>query len=172
LLLVANQEMAAELRAKVGASDLVQDTFAKAAAKLERFTGHTREELFAWLRRILLNHLANVTQAFRATDKRQLGREVSLDGRSADRDTPAELAGDDETPSAKMMAREQDEALDRALARLPEHYREILLLHSRDSLSFAEIGARLGKSAEAVRKQWSRAVEALEKLLGEGHEHA
>ena len=38
----------------------------------------TEGELLAWLRRVLLNNLADFTRLYRATDKRQVGREVTL----------------------------------------------------------------------------------------------
>src|SRR5689334_22576253 len=58
LLLVANEQLDAELRDKLGPSDLVQDTFADAQHDFPQFHGHTRQQLLAWLRRILLNNLA------------------------------------------------------------------------------------------------------------------
>jgi RNA polymerase sigma-70 factor (ECF subfamily) len=70
LLLVANQQLRPELRAKVGPSDVVQETFLRAADKFVQFQGSTEPELLAWLRRILLNHLANVGVELSQTRKR------------------------------------------------------------------------------------------------------
>src|ERR1700735_2333236 len=67
LLLVANQELDPVLRAKVSPLDLVQETFLRAHHAFDRFTGSTEDELLAWLRRILLNHLINVGEQFRGT---------------------------------------------------------------------------------------------------------
>src|SRR5689334_5788737 len=67
LLLVANRQLPPDLRPKVGASDLVQDTFLEAQRDFAQFHGHTEDELRAWLARVLLNNLANITRQYRAT---------------------------------------------------------------------------------------------------------
>src|SRR5262245_20956863 len=59
LLLVANQQLDPGLRDKLGPSDLVQETFLDAQQDFRHFHGHTEPELLAWLRRILLNNLAD-----------------------------------------------------------------------------------------------------------------
>ena len=65
LLLVADRELDAELRAKGGASDLVQDTFLEAQRDFDCFHGNSADELRAWLRRLLLNNVANFTRQYR-----------------------------------------------------------------------------------------------------------
>src|SRR5262249_18371673 len=80
LLLIARQELDADLQAKGGASDLVQDTFVDAQRDFIRFVGGDEAELLAWLRRILLNNLANFTRGFRETEKRKVALEVPIDG--------------------------------------------------------------------------------------------
>src|SRR4029077_18908049 len=59
LLVIANEELDSDLKAKVGPSDVVQDSCAKAHEAFSRFEGRRRPELLAWLRQILLNELAS-----------------------------------------------------------------------------------------------------------------
>ena len=165
LLLVAREELPADLRGKVGASDLVQQTFLEAQQDFGRFRGGTEDEFLGWLRRILRNNVANLTRQYSGTGKRQVGREVPL------ADVPSgELgggrAGGEPSPSAQALGREQDEALERALARLPEHYRQVIRWRNYERCSFEEVGRRLGRSAEAARKLWGRALDELQKHLG------
>ncbi|WP_439623806.1 RNA polymerase sigma factor [Gemmata sp.] len=61
---------------------------------------------------------------------------------------------------------EQAEAVERAVARLPEAYRQVIDLHNRRHLTFAEIAPVVGRSPEAVRRLWARAVEKLQRELG------
>src|SRR5579871_1471767 len=68
LLLIAQQEMDLQLRAKGGASDIVQETFLEAQRAFENFQGTSEEELRAWLRRILLNNLGDFTRRYRESD--------------------------------------------------------------------------------------------------------
>ncbi len=171
LLLVANEELPSDLRPKVGASDLVQETFLKAQDRFEQFRGTSADDLLAWLRRILLNELANVTRQFRATDKRQLAREVPL------ADTPLGQLKDvlpsaNESPGARLVSLEAQTELDRALERLAEDHRQVIVWRNRDDLPFEEIGRRLDRSAEAARKLWARAIEQLQALLEPGDDRA
>jgi RNA polymerase sigma-70 factor (ECF subfamily) len=160
LLLVADRELAAELRAKGGASDLVQDTFLEAQRDFAQFRGESADELRAWLRRLLLNNLAVFARRYRDTAKRQLGRELSL-GDDASGGQEAALPGDTPTPSTHAMAHEQAEALSRAIARLPEEYRQVVTLRYQDRLGYEEIGRLLGRSADAARLLFTRAIARL-----------
>src|SRR5262245_4410888 len=79
LLLVANQQLASDLRNKLGPSDVVQETFLEAQRDFARFHGDSEDELLAWLRTLLLHNLANVRRDYRDTGKRRLDREVPFD---------------------------------------------------------------------------------------------
>src|SRR3954464_15639191 len=78
LLLGANQKMEADLQGKGSPSDVVQETFLEAQQDFGQFHGERKDELLAWLGRILVNNLANASRRFRATDMRDLRREVPL----------------------------------------------------------------------------------------------
>ncbi len=169
LLLVANRQLPPDLRPKVGASDLVQETFLEAQRDFAQFHGLNEDELRAWLARILLNNLANVTRQYRATGMRQIGREVSLGEASLDElDSPG--ATRVESPDARVIAQDETNELERALEQLPEHYRQVILLRHREHQAFEAIGQRLGRSAEAARKLWARAVQQLQQILEPPHD--
>jgi RNA polymerase sigma-70 factor (ECF subfamily) len=52
-------------------------------------------------------------------------------------------------------------ALRRALERLPEEYRRVVVLRFEEGRSFEEIGRLTDRSPDAARKVWSRAMERL-----------
>ncbi len=160
LLLVANNELTPALWAKVAPSDIVQDTLMEAGCHFPQFSGSSEEELLAWLRGILRHNAADARRRFER-GKRQVGREVSLE------DVPPLAAPPDrgESPSKQAQTHEQDEQLEQAIRKLPQHYQQVLLLHTTENLSFAQIADKLGSSADAVRKLWGRAVEELAKHL-------
>jgi RNA polymerase sigma-70 factor, ECF subfamily len=165
LLLVANDEMAGDLRAKAGASDLVQDTFLEAQRNFPQFGGRSLRELKIWLRRILLNNLADLNRRYRETARRCLGQEVSLDADDSADNAGAQVAADDTlTPSGQAIRHEQAAALEQALARLPELYRQVIVWRHLENRSFAEIGALLGRTPDAARMLWARAVKELQKI--------
>ncbi len=161
LMLVANEEMDSTLKAKEGASDLVQETFLQAQQRLSSYRGGSRSEWRSWLRSILLRHMANKRRHFETTAKRQAHREIPI----------AEwarlgAASREETPSSEVARREREAALVEALSRLPDHYQEVVIWHQRQRLTFEEIGRRRGISSEAARKLWTRALGRLRKELG------
>jgi RNA polymerase sigma-70 factor (ECF subfamily) len=158
LLLIAQQELDPNLRAKGGASDIVQETFLEAQRGFDNFQGTSDEELRAWLRRILLNNLGDFTRRYRGTDMRAVAREVGLNGESSSAQVGANLAADVSTPSTHALEQEEAELLVQAMNRLSEDYRQVILLRYRQELSFEEIGARMNRSVVAVRKLWARAV--------------
>jgi RNA polymerase sigma-70 factor (ECF subfamily) len=161
LLAIADRELAADLKAKGGASDLVQETFLEAQRDFPRFAGGTPGEFQAWLRALLEHRLAKFARRYRQTQKRGLQREVALGGDSSTGPDPG-LAASTPTPSQEVMAQEQARAVQRALERLPEDYRTVILLRYQEDLPFEEIGLRMGRTSEAARKLWWRAVERLQ----------
>lgn len=166
LLLVANSKIDPQIRGKVGASDLVQDTFLEAQRDFKEFRGCSHEQLLGWLRRILLNNLANASRGFLDTGKRQLQKERSLDDAGLGerrRESPGGVA----SPSGEAIAREEVEQLERALGGLPETYQQVIRLRQQGNQTFAAIGTSMGCSAEAARKLWARAVERLRQELGD-----
>ncbi|HEV3082873.1 MAG TPA: sigma-70 family RNA polymerase sigma factor [Gemmataceae bacterium] len=171
LLLVANRECDSDLQAKFGPSDLVQESLLEAQRDFGQFHGRTEADVLAWLRRILLNNVANVREHYRSAQKRDVGREVRLDavleGPGAE-----QLIAAEPSPSQRAVAQERGEELERALTQLPEHYREALRLRHQEDCSFEEIGAQTGRSADAARKVWARAVEQLKQALERPHESA
>jgi RNA polymerase sigma-70 factor (ECF subfamily) len=166
LLLVADRELDPQLRAKGGSSDLVQETFLEAQRDFAQFQGPSVEELRAWLRRLLLNNVANFTRNFRQRAKRDLGREVPLEAGGSSHERGAGLPADIPSPSAQAMAHEQAEALARAMEQLPSDYRQVLALRHEEQLAFEEIGQRMQRTANAARMLWLRAVERLKKEIG------
>ena len=165
LLLIARQELDPELQAKGGASDLVQETVLDALRDFARFGGESEAELRAWLRQLLLHNLTDFTRLYRQTGKRQVGREVALEGGSSSEARRAAPQADILSPSGQAMEHEQAAALERAMERLPEDYRRVLTLRYLQGRSFADIGRLMQRSANAARKLWTRAVERLQQEL-------
>ena len=162
LLAVANAALEPELSVKGAGSDLVQETFLEADRAFEKFTGSDRDALLAWLKAILTNNIIDHRRGFRPGTKRDLTKEKALGPGEA------EVSGGARSPSSQVSEREQTELFFRMLGRLPEEYRSVIELRNRDHLSFVEIGERMGRSADAVRMLWKRAVQRLQEELDQG----
>jgi RNA polymerase sigma-70 factor, ECF subfamily len=169
LLLIANRELDVQLRAKLGPSDVVQETMLKAQRSFEGFAGSTDGELRAWLRKILLNTVRDMARRYKSGSKRDVHRERELYSLLADQpDSPAMLRA--ETPSQVLMAAEHAHALRMAVQQMPADYRQVILLRNIERLPFNEIGEVMQRSGEASRKLWLRAIDRLRELLGASNE--
>jgi RNA polymerase sigma-70 factor (ECF subfamily) len=114
---------------------------------------------------LLPHKAAKLGRRFGATAKRLLSREVSLgdNGRSV---RPSQIAAPAPTPSVAVICDEQSQRLRAAIARLPDDYRQVMTLRYSEGLAFDEVGRRLGgRSADAARMLWGRAVERLKHEL-------
>ncbi|HEY1379945.1 MAG TPA: sigma-70 family RNA polymerase sigma factor [Gemmataceae bacterium] len=170
LLAVCDGAVPNDLQPKGGASDLVQDTFLEAHQAFPRFTGNSREELCAWLRKILVRNLANFRHRYRAVAKRQAIREVRLDDSRTGGPLRRRLTAEHASPVAEAIRHEQSTQIQVAVMSLPGPYRDVVVLRSRDRLSFDAIGVRMGCSAEAARKLWMRATQQVAaRLKHDGH---
>jgi RNA polymerase sigma-70 factor, ECF subfamily len=161
LLTVAAQKLSPALRRKCGASDVVQDTFSEAHRDWHAFRGDTATEVRAWLRGILLNNIRDVARKY-GQIKRRSGLEVPIG-----RDAHDELVDPELTPRACASAQEESRVVADAIAALPDDYRRVIELRSRDNRSFHEIGRLLGRSPDAARMLWFRAIESLRRGLVE-----
>jgi RNA polymerase sigma-70 factor (ECF subfamily) len=161
LMLVAEKEVSPDLRAKGGASDLVQETFLEAQRDFPRFHGESRGEFRFWLLRILMHNLSAFTRQFRDTAKRSIVLEVGLGVTSAKGGPSFDVADSTASPSARVVAREHSQALQAAIDRLPEDYRRVIALRYDENLTFERIGQEMGRSPGAARKIWARAMECL-----------
>lgn len=157
----AAAELPRDLRAKLSASDLVQQTFLDAQRGIEYFQGESPEMLAAWLRAALVNKLRDEIRRFRSPG-RSAAAEISLDVDSALR---RRLATDSSGPFEKVRRGEDQQRLSDSLTRLPANYQDAILLRHRDNLAFGEIAERLRISENAARKLWVRAIAELRKLL-------
>jgi len=157
LITYAGTILRQSLKSKCDPADIVQDTAMEAYRDFESFRGENLEQLLGWLRQMLRNNAYNMHRKYLQTDKRQVGREAAID-----RDIAEQLV-DQHDPEFWRDTLQDQETVKNGLNRLPVHMRQVILLRNRDGLSFSEIGAELGRSAEAARKLWSRSLARLQK---------
>ena len=162
LLLIANREVNPAVRNKVAPSDIVQESLMTAHQIFEQFEGGSEGELQAWLRQILINDAYEAGRKYRA-QKRAVDRERPIAFTSSLNRAITDRAN---TPGTDALAVEEAKRLELAMEQLNEEHREVLILRNWQDLSFAEIGEKMERSPDAVRKLWSRAVLNLQRILG------
>jgi RNA polymerase sigma-70 factor, ECF subfamily len=166
--LVARAQVESWLRAKVDASDLVQESLLDAYRDFRGFRGTTEAEWLAWLKQIVTHNAANFVRHYGTTAKRKVGREVSLSvpadaGSAPSRDPP----DPGESPSEQIVRKELEWQVAEALGRLTEDHREVILLRNLERLPFDEVAARMSRSRPAAQMLWMRAMQALQLVLAE-----
>lgn len=166
LTLLARLQIDRRLQGKVDASDLVQETFLAAHEGFGKFRGQSESELLGWLRRILADRTAKLVRRFYGTQRRNVRLERQL-GDELDRSSCAvgALPVSESSPSQSAGRRERAVLLADALGQLSADYRDVIILRQLEELSFAEVGRRIGRSAESARKLWVRGLAAMRSLL-------
>jgi RNA polymerase sigma factor (sigma-70 family) len=135
------------------AEDILQETFLRLAQHAKRLDAETR--LGAWL--FTVAHRLVVSWARANTVRMQLAGDLPR----------AEPAHTERSPLEALADSQTQLAIERALAALPEAYREVALLVGIEGMSAGEVAEILGLRADAVRQRLSRARTLLADLLGE-----
>ena len=165
LLKAAEMEMPDDVRVKMAPSDLVQETFLLVQRGLPEFRGTTEEELRAWLRQILLNLVSRTVRTYRGTLMRDVRREISLEAIETNNGVELRIPSGQETPSTQAARAERARLTAQAFEQLPPHFREVIRLRNVGRLKFREIGELTGRSEDAARQVWVRALELLRERL-------
>lgn len=136
------------------ARDAAQEVFLKAYRK----AGEVRPQgqVYTWLYRIAVNHCLNKLR------RRKLVRFLRLENpgeREAPAFDPPDPAAD---PAAALEARRRWRATRRAIERLPENQRTVLVLVRFEGLSYKQTAAVLGITEGAVESRLVRAMRRLE----------
>jgi RNA polymerase sigma-70 factor (ECF subfamily) len=168
LALLARLQISRRLQGKADPADVVQETFLEAARCFPRFRGRTEGELLAWLRQVLASKLGALVRRYLGAGRRDVKREQDL---TAELDESSQCLGGliapGSSPSQEAARREQAVVLADALELLPEHYREVIVLHHMEGLSLPETARRMGRTADGVEKLWARGLARLRAILGE-----
>src|SRR5262245_41741209 len=130
LSLLARTEIGRRLQGKLDASDLVQETFLEAHKHFPGFQGGSEAQFLRWLRTILAARVANLLRHYLGTQGRDVRLERDLENdleKSSICLTDAFVAAGS-TPSQLAARREQSVVIAEALGRLPEDYRQVLVL--------------------------------------------
>lgn len=132
------------------AIDATQETLIRAYQEPAFFEADFK--IRSWLFRVITNLSYNITR-----DKRRRGGLLELLTRPAPRESEHALD--------EMLRKEEEGSLSRALERVPEKYRSILLLKYYNDLSYLEIADVLGCKLGTVMSRLSRAREKLQSAL-------
>jgi len=150
------------------AQEVLQEAFLNAYQKLPLFRGEA--QFSSWLYRIAANSaLMRLRRKRRAPDTLAeqpldlVGPRFSAEGYLE----PTSSSDWSQRADEKMMSGELGEAINRAVADLPDDYRTVFLLKDVDGLSNEDIANSLDLTVPAVKSRLHRARLALREKLGE-----
>jgi len=135
------------------AEDVVQEAYAKALKGFASFRPGTNFR--AWMYRILRNCFLSSRTGLKATVPLDVDGEQDV------------LPTDGATPESILLEQTGRQQVQQALAELPVHFREILLLCEVEEMSYGEIAETLGIPAGTVMSRLHRARKALRARLQE-----
>ncbi|MGH8854140.1 MAG: RNA polymerase sigma factor [Telluria sp.] len=138
------------------AADVVQEAFMGLLTKrfgFDPLRGQLQHFLFGVARKLILKH----------EEPRQ--RQVALTEPDEDGEFDFEAACEGAEPLARLLGNEAAEEVRRALALLPAHYRDVVILYELHELSYQEIATVCQVDIGTVRSRLSRGRAALAKRL-------
>jgi RNA polymerase sigma-70 factor (ECF subfamily) len=158
------------LLTRLDPSDVVQDVLAEADRKLTDYTATRPLPFYPWLRELAGERLSKLRRDHLGARKRDVRREEGPLWALPDEsvlEMARRLVDPGTGPSQKVGREETLGLVRRALGRLGERDREVLVLRFLEQLSVREVAAVMGSSEGAVRTRQVRALERLHALLAE-----
>ena len=154
-----------ELRVQLESMDLVQDALIAAVTSLKDFRDHNDGDFMRWLVKITENRIRDRVDHIHAA-KRDIRRQVRLEDKDSENGSSSGKPYQRSpivttTPSVMLARREELDRLEKAMDRLTDDYREVLLLAKIEGLPHEQIAEHMKRSPAAVAKLLSRAIVAL-----------
>lgn len=155
------------LRGRVSESDIVQDTYVRAASHLEQYLARPDFPFFVWLRLELQQRLAEVHRQHLEAEKRDVRRERNSLGRSGQTSIAlaAQLMGQMTSASRMVERNELMQTLERALDEINETDREVIALRHFEELTNIETAKILGIDPQAASKRYLRALKRMREIF-------
>jgi RNA polymerase sigma-70 factor (ECF subfamily) len=166
VLAAVRARLGAKLRQKVESWDIVQEAMLASLKNVAALDQEREGAFLNWLSKIVENRIRDQIDHFRAR-KRDYRREVAQGVRSADSSNPLDIPDKNglPSPSQVLMLNEDLARLEKAMDRLPQKSRELIIAVKIEGQTYQEIGNALGKKPDAVRMQVKRAMAALSKVF-------
>ena len=159
------------LKGRVSESDILQETYVRAAQRLESFLAKPTMPFFVWLRLETQQHLLDVYRKHFEASKRDVRKEISFNrpahGQSGDTSLAlaAHLVAQLTSVSQLIEKSRQIALIEDSLNEMSELDREVIALRHFEELSNIETAEVLGIEPSAASKRYLRALKRLRELL-------
>jgi RNA polymerase sigma-70 factor, ECF subfamily len=155
------------LAPRVDPSDIVQETLADAAERLDDYLRDRPIPFFGWLRQIAGERVIDTHRRHVLAQRRSITRETrtpELSEESAG-ELGRRLMANDTSPSNRLIRKERHEQVMAALTALAPRDREVLVMRHLEQLGTVEIAEALGITEGAVESRLLRALIRLRSRL-------
>ena len=161
----ARRRLGTRLKWKEDPDDLAQTTFREAARDFKGYVYQGEGSFLRWLSRLLQNKIRDKAE-FYAAGKRDMSRELSLEGGRQDDDRPAFLAPAEDLSVTRSVQREEEFAILRAaIEELKPDHRQAITKVVFQGMTLRQAGEEMdGRSEDAVRMMLRRAEKRLAEL--------
>ena len=157
------------LHGRIDPSDVIQEAYLEASARLAEYLRKPTMPFFLWLRFLAGQKLVTLHRHHLGRQMRDPGREVSLyRGRlpgASSAALAAQLLGHETRPSEAAVRAELKIRLQEALNRMDPLDREVLALRHFEQLSLAETAEVLGLTESGACRRHLRALKRLKEIL-------
>ena len=166
---VVNFRLDYRLGGRVSESDVIQETYVRAAKRIDSFLEKDDMPFFVWLRLEVSQKLAEIHRHHFGAERRDVRKEVKLKGRLDSGKTSmalaAHLVANLTSPSLMIQRAEQIAALEATLGEMNELDREVIALRNFEELSNIETAKALGIEPAAASKRYLRALKRLRDIM-------
>lgn len=164
---IVEAELPERFRSLLSSDDVMQQTYADAFLGIERFVPRGEGAFRAWLTRLAKRNLVDairmLSAAKRGGDRRRVDAHALEESYAALYEVVQRTLS---TPSRKVAGREARSALDDALAKLPQHYAQVVQMYDLEGRPIEEVADCVGRRVGATYMLRSRAHDRLGELMG------
>ena len=158
------------LAGRVSNSDVLQETYVRAAQRIDSYLQKPDMPFFVWLRLEANQRLQEIHRFHFGAEKRDIRREVKLKNNNQDQgNTSVQLAAHSvaqmTSASGVFQKAQQIDALEKTLSEMNDTDREVIALRHFEELSNIETAKVLGIAPEAASKRYIRALKRLKEIM-------
>lgn len=139
------------------AMDITQEVFLRVFRFIKNF--NAQSSFSTWIYRITVNVCKDIL-----AKKRRI-QELPLDGESEDGEYTIDIEDFSYSPEAVMQSHQLRDSIASAIAKLPEKYRNIIIMRELNDMSYEDIGRVLDIEQGTVKSRISRGREKLRLII-------
>ncbi len=166
---IVNFRLDYRLNGRVSESDVIQETYVRAAKRIDSFLEKDDMPFFVWLRLEIGQKLLEIHRHHFGAEKRDVRKEIKLgqnnDSGKTSMALAAHIVAKLTSPSRLVERAEQIEILEKTLGEMNELDREVIALRHFEELSNIETARILEIEPAAASKRYLRALKRLREIM-------